>query len=101
MGQNAHAGSNAQAFYINIHKVNGVKVLLKQVYQSVGNLINRHFEEVHLLIAFCHEFKLLVQLSVNCLNIFLQFILLRERNTVRRSVCKIKSQRCLLGRQTS
>ena len=41
------------------------KVLLKQICQSVGDFINRHFEEVRLLIAFYHDFKHFVQFSVN------------------------------------
>ena len=40
------------------------KLLLKQICQSV-DLINRHFEEVRLLIDFYHDFKHFVQFSVN------------------------------------
>ena len=40
-------------------------VLLKRICQSVALLINKHFEEVRLLVAFYHEFKHFLQFSVN------------------------------------
>ena len=46
MGQNAHAGQNA-----NIHMAYGVKC-----YWNKHVLINRHFEEARLLVAFYDEF---------------------------------------------
>ena len=48
------------------------KVLLKQTCQSIGDLINRYFEEVRLLTAFYHDFKNFVQFSVNLAEYFLQ-----------------------------
>ena len=41
------------------------KVLLKQTCQSVGLLINRHFEQARVLVTFNHGFKHFVQFSVN------------------------------------
>ena len=78
-------------------------MLLKQICQRVGLLINRHFEEARLLVAFYHEFKHVVHFSINRADkiFFLQFILLRELNAMRLSICKIKPKRCSLGRKTS
>ena len=78
------------------------KVLLKQIYQNVGLFVNSHSEEACLLVAFYHEFKHFVQFFVNGLTeYFLQFILLRELNTMRLSVCKITTKQCLLGCKSS
>ena len=40
-------------------------MLLKQIYQSVRLLMNRHFEEARLVVAFNHEFKHFVLFSLN------------------------------------
>ena len=64
MGQKAHAGQNAHAFYQYLYGL-WSQVLLKQSCQRIGLLINRHFEEARLLVAFYHEFKHFVHFSVN------------------------------------
>lgn len=95
MGQNAHVDSNAYAFYIGIGIWYpyglGNKVLLPQVFQSVGLPINRHLKETHLRACFCYWFKYFVQFSVSRYIIWPNIFL--ELNAVQLFVCKVKSER--------
>ena len=62
------------------------RALLKQLRLSVGLLINKHFREARLLVAFYHEFKHFVQLSVILTEYFLA-VHLAERAECYATVC--------------
>lgn len=72
-------------------------VLLKQICQNVGLLINRHFEEElkSLLVAYYHEFRNMCSfLLIGLTKYFLEvYFAERAECYATQCVCKIKSER--------
>ena len=62
-------------------------MLLKQIYQSVGLLINRHFEEAHLLVAFIMNLNIMGSFLKIALTVYFRAVHMAGRTECCATVC--------------